>query len=110
MASYDAYDNNKNGFAGMSWMRVPILFYQNRFPYCKNQFNIDLKDNIQYQEDGTTGNTVSNKFTGADAVDGVSLDGSESESGIIYLTRSDFAGTYPKENTKTREMAENVKN
>ena len=110
MASYDAYDNNKNGFAGYELDEGTYTFSIRTDSHTvKNQFNIDLKDNIQYQEDGTTGNTVSNKFTGADAVDGVSLDGSESESGLIYLTRSDFAGTYPKENTKTREMAENVK-
>ena len=62
----------------------------------KNQFNIDLKDNIQYQEDGTTGNTVSNKFYRCRRSRRSQSDGSESESGIIYLTRSDFAGTYPK--------------
>ena len=85
MASYDAYDNNKNGFAGYELDEGTYTFSIRTDSHTvKNQFNIDLKDNIQYQEDGTTGNTVSNKFTGADAVDGVSLDGSESESGIIY--------------------------
>ena len=63
MASYDAYDNNKNGFAGYELDEGTYTFSIRTDSHTvKNQFNIDLKDNIQYQEDGTTGNTVSNKF------------------------------------------------
>lgn len=51
---------------------------------------------------------VSNKFTGDDAMDGVSLDGTDSDQDIVYLTRADFAGTFPKENVDSRPMAENV--
>lgn len=52
--------------------------------------------NVQYAEDTVTGNPVSNKFTGSDAIDGVSLDGSDSNQNITYMTRADFAGTFPR--------------
>ena len=68
-----------------------------------------LPAGVQYAEDTVTGNAVSNKFTGSDAVDGVSLDGSDSDQNITYLTRADFAGTFPKTNTPTRAMTDNVK-
>lgn len=39
----------------------------------------------------------------------MSLDGSDSAQNITYLTRADFAGTFPKTNTPTRAMIDNVK-
>ena len=48
-------------------------------------------------------------FTGSDAIDGVSLDGSDSNQNITYMTRADFAGTFPKTNTPSRAMTDNVK-
>ena len=47
-----------------------------------------------------------NKFTGSDAIDGVSLDGSDSNQNITYMTRADFAGTFPKTNTPSRAMTD----
>ena len=110
MASYDAYDSNQNGFTGYELDEGTYTFSIRTDSHTvKEQFDIVLNKNIQYAEDGTTGNTVSNKFTGKDAIDGVSLDGSDSDADIKFLTRADFEGTFPKENKKTREMTENVK-
>ena len=39
----------------------------------------------------------------------MSLDGSDSDQNVTYLTRADFAGTFPKTNTPTRAMTDNVK-
>ena len=49
-----------------------------------------------------------NKFTGEDAMDGVSVDGSNSGANIVYLTRADFKGTFPTAVAKGRVMTENV--
>lgn len=68
-----------------------------------------LPAGVQYAEDTVTGKPVSNKFTGSDAIDGVSLDGSDSEQNIAYMTRADFASTFPKANTPSRAMTDNVK-
>ena len=51
---------------------------------------------------------VSNRFTGDDAVDGVSVDGSDSDADIVYLTRADFDGTFPRTRSADRAMTENV--
>ena len=113
MASYDDYDANDNGFAGYE-----LDEGEYSFSLRHNSHDIDdaenavitctLSSNIQYATDSTTGAEVSNKFTGEDAVDGVSLDGSDSGQNITYLTRADFEGTFPAENVESRAMADNV--
>lgn len=113
MASYDCYDSNNNGFAGYELDDGDYIFTLRH-----NAHEIDddehatitctLEENEQYPTDSTTGAEVSNKFTGSDAVDGVSLDGSDSDQNITYLTRADFEGTFPTENVDSREMSENV--
>ena len=65
--------------------------------------------NIQYQISAETGKDVYNKFTGATAIDGVSLDGSDSEANITYLTRADFKMTFPSVLAADRVMTENLK-
>ncbi|MCD8012308.1 MAG: hypothetical protein LUG99_03915 [Lachnospiraceae bacterium] len=67
-----------------------------------------LSEDIRYETDPATGNTVNNKFTGEDAVDGVSLNGSDSGQEIVWLTRADFEGTFPAENIDSRAMPENI--
>ena len=37
------------------------------------------------------------------------MDGSDSNQNITYMTRADFAGTFPKTNTPSRAMTDNVK-
>lgn len=114
MASYDAYDANHNGFTGYELDAGDYIFTVRHDAHdvdddANATITCSLPAGVQYAEDTVTGNAVSNKFTGSDAVDGVSLDGSDSDQNITYLTRADFAGTFPKTNTPTRAMTDNVK-
>ncbi len=114
MASYDCYDSNDNGFAGYELDEGDYIFTLRHDSHTmdddKNASIVcSLSSNVQYPTDSTTGAEVTNRFTGSDAVDGVSLDGSDSEQNITYMTRADFKGTFPKENTDSREMTDNVK-
>ena len=114
MASYDAYDANHNGFTGYELDAGDYIFTVRHDAHdvdddANATITCSLPAGVQYAEDTATGNAVSNKFTGSDAIDGVSLDGSDSDQNITYLTRADFAGTFPKTNTPTRAMTDNVK-
>ena len=114
MASYDAYDANHNGFAGYELDAGDYIFTVRHDAHTvddaeKATLTCTLPANVQYPTDSVSGSEVSNKFTGSDAIDGVSLDGSDSEQNITYLTRADFAGTFPKACTPSRAMTDNVK-
>ena len=114
MASYDAYDANHNGFTGYELDAGDYIFTVRHDAHdvdaaANATITCNLPSGIQYAEDTVTGNAVSNKFTGSDAIDGVSLDGSDSAQNITYLTRADFAGTFPKACTSSRAMTDNVK-
>ena len=114
MASYDAYDANHNGFAGYELDAGDYIFTVRHDAHTvddaeKATLTCTLPANVQYPTDSVSGSEVSNKFTGSDAIDGVSLDGSDSEQNINYLTRADFAGTFPKACTPSRAMTDNVK-
>lgn len=107
MAAYDYNDSNHNGFTGYE---LDPGDYQ--FSIRKNahetadipgaQISLALKENIQYPADPYTGAAVSNKMTGAGAVDGVGIDGTDSGQDINYMTRSNFDETFPKTPVKSR--------
>ena len=114
MASYDCYDSNNNGFKGYELDAGDYIFTVRHDAHTVDDdsnatITCTLPANVQYPTDSVTGAEVSNKFTGSDAVDGVSIDGSDSNQNITYLTRADFAGTFPTENVDSRAMADNVK-
>lgn len=109
MASYDCYDANKNGFTGYELDAGDYIFYISRNAHeAVEEFTCSLPSGVQYANDPATGSTVGNVFTGPDAVDGVALDGSDTDSNIVYLTRADFAGTFPATRTPDRELAEDA--
>lgn len=112
MASYDAYDDNYNDFMGyeldsgtyeIKLMRNahethPVV-ESDEAAHTSPIFTYTIDSNIQYKNDKYTGKEVRNLFTGADAMDGVSLDGGKDRNGdfkITYLTRSDFINTFPE--------------
>ncbi len=109
MASYDCYDANHNGFAGYELDAGEYTFFVSRDAHnAVDSFTCTLTENIQFPEDPDTGAAVSNLFTGEDALDGVSLDGSDSNADILWLTRADFAATFPYEKSNDRAMTDNV--
>lgn len=121
MTSYDCYDDNGNNFTGYE---ADGGDYTLRLMKNSHQLAEMAEDSMTgaelvytVPEEGFTypvnslGNDVENRFTGTDAIDGYALDGSGENAAIVYLSRADFAGTFPKtvvtrsRNTKAYEIA-----
>ena len=113
MASYDCYDANGNGFAGYELEAgdYVIKVMKNAHESAGENTSIVYQNptNVQYPTSSITGNDVYNKFTGETAIDGVSVDGSDSDANITYLTRADFKGTFPYELAPNRAMTDELK-
>ncbi len=116
MASYDTYDSNNDGFSGYTLDKgtYEIKLMANSHDALEmssgnNTVEYDVDSTITYARDAVTGNEVSNKFTGNDAIDGVSLDGSDETVEIEYMTRADFENTFPEEKSSARAMSEGDK-
>jgi beta-glucosidase len=103
-ASYDCYDKNGNN---SSTYEIDKGNYSLKL--CKNSHNISKVDfvtgktnqdgiinyvannDIILDKDPTTGNTVGNLFTDENAIDGVSVDGTDGEDADIdYVSRTDL--------------------
>ncbi len=110
MASYDCYDANNNDFKGYELEKgnYHISLMKNSH-YALSTVCFNLAEDVRYETSNLTGEAVNNKFTGEDAVDGVSVDGSDSDANIQYLTRADFKGTFPTAVAPNRAMTDNVK-
>lgn len=109
MASYDAYDSNNNGFKGYeleSGAYEISLKTDSHNVIWSSISNLDKSASIS--KDKITGNEVTNKFTGKDALDGFSLDGSDSEQNITFLSRADFEKTFPATNVATRPITDEL--
>lgn len=113
MASYDCYDANKNGFAGYEVEAgdYEIKVMKNAHDLAGENTSVTFYNpmNIQYPISENTGNEVTNKFTGDNAIDGTSVDGSDSSANITYLSRADFKGTFPYELAPNRVITDNLK-
>lgn len=113
VAGYDAYDKNSDGFYGYELDAGAYVVELKRnaheladCDFARTQLN--LRDTVQCGEDLRTGSAVVNRFTGDSAADGVSIDGSNSGANITWLTRADFAGTFPAKCDPDRQIADNV--
>lgn len=113
MASYDAYDANGNGFAGYEVEAGTYTISlrtdahtladceQAEFTYIVEESD-SLGSGLLFDTDPVTGEPVVNRFTGSDAYAGIAIDGVDSSANITYLSRADFAGTFPYEKAKAR--------
>ena len=112
MASYDCYDANHDGFSGYELESGDYVFTLRHDAHTVDSADgstatISLAETIQYPDDPSTGEAVTNEFTGDSAADGVSVDGAEQ--GVRYLSRADFKDTFPKSSVESREMPDDVK-
>lgn len=132
LASYDTYDSNNNGFMGYELEGGKVTFSlrvnSHDVKIDKNgkpmSYSFRVKDGgYQIKTDSTTGNEVKNRFTtytneksGASSVCDepqtiypLSIDGNDKSAdynqNVTYLTRADFAGTFPKA-TAQRSMSD----
>lgn len=90
LAAYDCYDANKNGFAGYELEQgIYSLKLMTDAHSARLTFELQVSQGLQFAVDPVTGQTVENRFTGSDAY------GSPIDGGVKYMTRADFAGTFP---------------
>ncbi len=102
IASYDCYDKNGNGFKGYELesgdYTLSLRNNAHEVNACENaNFNFKIGAvGFRYETDPKTGYKVENLFTGETAEAGVPTDGSnDTDEKITYLSRADFAGTFP---------------
>lgn len=116
MASYDCYDRNNNEFMGYELEKgeYTLSFRKNVHEIKEDviggsKFKYELRDDVRYETDEVTGTKIENQFTtyentqsGAkskinepEAEVAYSIDGNENNQNLTYLTRSNFAGTFP---------------
>ena len=69
----------------------------------------NVSETINLKTDKYTGNEVKNLFTGEDAIDGVSLDGSDSNQNIGFITRANFPDPYEIADVADRTMTDELK-
>ena len=113
MASYDCYDMNENDFAGYELEKgnYQLKLMENSHVAKKMKDNASsvleliVENDIQFDKDTKTGHEVKNRFTGEEAYAGVPIDGSTIYSNDadkpVYLSRSDFEGTFPTKALKS---------
>ena len=95
--SFDCYDTNNNGHAGYELEKGDYVIkaltdaHNLRPGSSNNSATYHLYDTINIDEDDKTGNEVKPLFTGAEAIDGVSIDGKSINEPVEYLTRANFA-------------------
>lgn len=100
MKSYDAYDGDRDNHTGYELERGSYEISvrtdaHNKVACNNNSITYSVDSDIYYDEGVSDGVKVKNRFTGSDAYGGVSIDGKNSGANITYLTRADFAGTFP---------------
>lgn len=125
MASYDCYDANNNGFMGYEaevgqytlTLRSDAHTVVDVEGTSMGEMPYFVKDTVKYDKDEVTGNAVGNLFTtytnptsGATSTNteealsqsnfAASIDGKDSDQNIVYMTRANFAGTFPVEFVK----------
>lgn len=113
VASYDSQDANGNGFCGYELEQGSYVVELKRDAHdladCDYaRTTLYVPDDVLCEQSLATGATVANRFTGDGATDGVSIDGSDSDADITWLTRADFAATFPTARDADRAMADNV--
>ena len=105
MASYDCYDANENGHTGyeldggnyylrlMKDSHTPAVMKDD----AASVLEYTVPDSgYDYDTDEKTGETVENRFTGENTLDGYPIDGSKEETPVTYISRADFPATFPK--------------
>lgn len=101
IASYDCYNKNNNGFSGYELesgkLTLSLRTDAHTVKECENSvLEYTIESDIKFETDPVTGKKVENRFTGDSAYAGCSIDGSNSDGGgVTYLSRADFAGTFP---------------
>ncbi len=110
-ASFDCYDKNNNGFRGYELEKgdyvLSVRTDAHTLASCENaEMTYNLANDVRFEKDPVTGNDVVARFTrsgsltpyGNNAIDGSDAD----QADVTYLSRADFAGTYPTAKSPNR--------
>lgn len=102
LASYDAYDKNSNGHAGYELdagdYKLSLRTDAHTLKDCEqNVITYKLPATANIDKDPVTGTNIVNKFTGSTAFMGVPIDASTLNNAPTYLSRANFAATFPKQ-------------
>lgn len=113
MKSYDTDDANGNGFSGYELEQGDYVLSLRHDAHTLDdnpalRLTYHIQSTAQLANDETTGNPVENRFTGDAADDGVSIDGRDSDAAITYLSRADFASTFPVRSSSRRTKSANI--
>ena len=122
MACYDAYDLNRNGNKGYELdagkyqiklmtdsHNVKNVSFVGGMSDVPGVLTYNVSQTINCLTDKVTGKPVTNKFTGEDVLDGASLDGSDSNQDIGFISRAAFPDPYSIPDVADRTMTDNVK-
>ncbi len=124
LASYDCYDANGNGVRAYELdagtYNISLRNNAHEVNSCDDSIiEFSLPDALNYKRDPKTKRIVKNRFTGEDdgngnytagaAYAGVPIDGSTVGAPINYVTRKNFAGTFPVESTSQRTSKDVIK-
>ena len=102
-ASYDCYDKNNNGARTYELdkgeYQIKLMNDSHHLNICdKAVTTFNLENTMIYKRDPVTNQLVKNRFTGTSSYGNAPIDG-KSIGEVTYLSREDFAGTFPKETT-----------
>lgn len=108
LACYDAYGKNPGDHTGYELDRgkytIKLMTDAHTPAECENnEITYNVSETINIDKDPKTGKDVVNRFTGESAYMGLPIDGSTAGGAPIkYLSRADFAGTFPELRTPDR--------
>lgn len=126
MASYDAYDANKNGRTGYELENgdYKVMLLRNAHAWKglteskENTITLKAENTIAYKRDPSTGAMVKNRYGMFDESDNyisgsaygdVPIDGSTAGERIKWLSRNDFVNTFPSTATPIRDVESEIK-
>ncbi len=120
MASYDCYDANANSHTGYEldggdyYLRLMKNSHDNgnmaEGSEAVYHYTVPA-EGYNYDTDETTGAAVENRFTNKNGkgndqtIDNADLDGSQESVPVKYLSRANFAGTFPEKILRSRSAA-----
>lgn len=108
LACYDDYGKNPGDHTGYELDRGKYVISlrsdaHNVIDCASSEIEYTVSETINIDIDPVTEKPVENRFTGADAYMGMPIDGSTAGGDpITYLSRADFAGTFPTARTLNR--------
>ena len=105
MASYDAYDANKDSFRGYELeagsYEIKLMKDAHTLSGCEGAtIEYKVAETITFPNDPVTNAEVENRFTDKSAYGDLPIDGSTIGASQEYLTRADFKGSFPSQPSK----------